>query len=149
MKQETLNVVCLKWGNKYPAEDVNKLYRMVSRYLSFPFDFYCITEDAEGLMPDIQLLPIHQPELAGWWHKLSIYRKDFYGITGTVLFLDLDIVITDSLDELFSYKPGQVCSVRDYGKCRWGNINSSVVRFEVGSLDYIWQGFLVNKDWII
>lgn len=149
MNQNTINVVCLKWGDKYPAEDVNRLYRMVSKNLQLPFKFYCITENTAGLVPEVEALPIYQPELAGWWHKLSIYRKDFYGLTGTVLFLDLDVVITDSLDELFDYQPGRVCSVRDYGKCKWGIINSSVVRFEVGQLDYVWQGFLANQQWIV
>jgi hypothetical protein len=144
-----VNVICLKWGNKYPAEDVNKLYHMVKHNLDRDFVFHCITEDSQGLSEEIQVLPLYDDTLTGWWHKLSIYRKDFYGLEGTALFLDLDIVITGSLDNLFDYKPGATCSILDKGGSKWNVINSSVVRFEIGALNYVWEGFQYNHDWIM
>lgn len=146
---EKINVICLKWGDKYPAEDVNKLYFMVKQNLTKSFDFYCITEDAIDLCEQIEVLPLYDDSLAGWWHKLSIYRKNFYGLAGTTLFLDLDVVITGSLDELFEYKPGKACSIADKGGSKWNVVNSSVVRFEIGELDYVWQGFQYNYQWIM
>ncbi|MBD3750773.1 MAG: hypothetical protein IE931_14925 [Sphingobacteriales bacterium] len=146
---EKVNVICLKWGSKYPAEDVNKLYSMVKRNLSIPFDFYCITENSDELLEGIKILPLYDESLTGWWHKLSIYRKDFYGLNGTALFLDLDVVITDRLNALFEYKPGRTCSIADKGGSKWNVINSSVVRFEIGELDYVWQGFQYNHEWIM
>ena len=144
-----INVVCLKWGDKYTCEDVNKLAYMVSQSLSKDYQFYCITEDGNGLDESIQTLPLFDEELEGWWHKLTLFRKDFYGLTGTTLFLDLDVVITGSIDEIINYKPGQVVAAQDYGRCKWGEINSSVVRFEIGQLEYVWNGFLSNKQWVI
>ena len=38
-------VVCLKWGNKYSAEYVNKLYSMVKRNLTIDYEFVCFTEN--------------------------------------------------------------------------------------------------------
>lgn len=144
-----INVICLKWGKKYPVEDVNKLYFMVKHNLSLPFDFYCITEEGFGLHDEINILPLFDDKLTGWWHKLSIFRKDFYGLCGTALFLDLDVVITDSIDQLFQYKLGKTCSISDKGGSKWNVINSSVVRFEIGELDYVWQGFEYNHKWIM
>lgn len=144
-----LNVICLKWGDKYPTTDVNQLYRMVERNLGLPFEFYCITEDSIGLSDEIKALPLYDVSLIGWWHKLSIFRKDFYGLSGTALFLDLDIVITKKLDELLLFKPGKTCSIQDNGGSKWNVINSSVVRYEIGELDYVWQGFLYNQKWIM
>jgi len=144
-----LKVICLKWGGKYPASDVNQLYSMVKKNLGVPFAFYCITEDAEGLLEGIKVLPLYDGSLTGWWHKLSIFRKDFYGLSGTALFLDLDIVITAKIDELFLFQPGRTCSIEDKGGSKWNVINSSVVRYEIGKLDYVWQGFLYNQKWIM
>lgn len=142
-----INIVCLKWGTKYSSEDVNKLFFMVKNNLSIDFKFFCITDDSSQLDSDILPLPIYDNSLEGWWHKLTILRKDLYDLQGTVLFLDLDVVITGSLDEIVSFEAGHVIAATDYGKCKWGQINSSVLRFEVGQLDYVWQAFLLNKDW--
>jgi tetratricopeptide (TPR) repeat protein len=46
-----LSVVCVKWGIKYDAAYVNKLYRGISRHVSLDFQFFCVTEDSRGLCP--------------------------------------------------------------------------------------------------
>ena len=58
---ETNYILCMKWGNKYSAEYVNRLYRMVSRHLSLPFEMVCLTDDKTGIYPQIKCYPI--PEL--------------------------------------------------------------------------------------
>ena len=40
-----LNVVCVKYGTKYGADYVNKLYYGVKKHLSLPHTFTCFTED--------------------------------------------------------------------------------------------------------
>lgn len=144
-----VNIICLKWGDKYSPDYVNKLYYMVKKSLQRPFKFYCITENSAGLLQNVNILPLYDDSLTGWWHKLSIYRADFYGLSGTTLFLDLDIVITRSIDDLFDYKPRKTCSIADKGGSKWNVINSSVVRFEIGALNYVWEGFQYNHDWIM
>ena len=47
------NVLCIKWGNKFPADYVNKLYRMVERHLSLPHRFVCLTDNTTGLNSEI------------------------------------------------------------------------------------------------
>lgn len=44
-----VNILCLKYGKRYPAHYVNRLYAGVSRNLRRPFQFYCCTDDAEGI----------------------------------------------------------------------------------------------------
>ncbi|RHY38782.1 hypothetical protein DYB30_013912 [Aphanomyces astaci] len=45
-----ITVVCVKWGVKYGADYVNKLYRGVARHLkSVPFTFCCLTDDPAGI----------------------------------------------------------------------------------------------------
>jgi hypothetical protein len=59
---------------------------MVKHNLSFAFDFYYITDDTKGLDTSIKALPLYDESLTGWWHRLSIFRKDFNNLSGTELF---------------------------------------------------------------
>ena len=97
--------ICVKWGNKYPADYVNRLYNMIKRQISSPFTLYCLTDDSEGMYPEIHPLPIIDSSLSGWWHKLSLFQEDFYGLKGDILYTDLDVVIVGELDEFFTYLP--------------------------------------------
>ena len=56
-----------------------------------------------------------------------------YRFGGTVLFLDLDLIVFRNIDNLFSYKPGRFCIIRDFNRkfhMNWNRMNSSVFRFE-------------------
>ncbi|MDY0136536.1 MAG: hypothetical protein RBS36_05130 [Thiomicrospira sp.] len=144
----TLNVICVKWGTKYGPIYVNRLFNMVKKNLTKPFNFYCMTDDATGLTHDIRVLPIADTSLSGWWHKLSLFKSGFYGLQGTALYLDLDVVITGSLDPLIDYEPEHFCIMRDTGRNKWDKFNSSIMRFELGTLNYVWDGFVYNQKWI-
>ena len=43
----SVNIICLKWGTRYPARYTNILYASVKRHLHRPFRFVCFTDDAE------------------------------------------------------------------------------------------------------
>lgn len=43
MGEEPVNIICMKWGTRYPAHDVNVLFRSIGRHLSRPFRFVCLT----------------------------------------------------------------------------------------------------------
>ena len=44
-----MKFLTLKFGERYSADYVNKLYKGIRRNSSDPFDFYCYTENPEGL----------------------------------------------------------------------------------------------------
>lgn len=138
-----IHVVCLKWGTKYPAAYVNKLHGMVARHLRLPFRFYCLTEDASGIHPEVTILPLPELGVRGWWYKLYLFKDDFFGLSGDLLFLDLDIVITGSLDALVTHEPGSFCIAPD---AKPGKYNSSVMRFRIGTLGFVWENFVYQKD---
>ena len=52
-----VNVMCLKWGNKYGPEYVNRLHNMVKRNLTIPHRFVCFTDDPKGLQEGIETFP--------------------------------------------------------------------------------------------
>ena len=67
---DTYNVLVLKHGKKYSAEYVNKMFRMVKKHCTLPFNFYCLTEDITGLDRDIKVIPLPGDiEANGWWFK--------------------------------------------------------------------------------
>jgi len=141
-------IVCLKHGQKYSYEYVNRLYRMVQRHCTLPYKFVCLTEDPDGLYDEIQTYNLPK-NLSGWWCKPYVFNPDL-PFNGTVLYLDLDVVIADNIDKLFGYSPHQWCVIRDFTRAmrpKWHKYNSSVVRFESGQLAHIWEEFEKNpKD---
>ena len=92
-----MKVVCLKHGSRYGPEWVTRLRDMVKRNLPIPHDFICITErpvDGVTCVPFPEDMPvIGQHE--GWWYKLALHKPGY--LTGDKLYLDLDVVINDSL----------------------------------------------------
>ena len=60
---EPVNIVTLKWGTRYGAEYVNKLFASVSRNITLPFHFICFTDDNEGLAEGITSFPIPEMDL--------------------------------------------------------------------------------------
>jgi len=141
-----VHVVCLKWGSKYSADYVNRLYRMVKRNLSHPFRFHCLTEDAVGLASGIEHLPLQSGALTGWWYKLSLFQRDFFALEGEMIYLDLDLVITGNIDFLVE-QPGAFVIIRNWSrKPMW---NSSVMRFPIGRYAQIWERFQARQEAIM
>lgn len=140
-------VMCLKHGTKYSAEYVNILYNMVKRNLSIPFTMVCLTDDKAGLNPDIQCIDLPK-DLTGWWCKPYMYNNNLpLPDNCTILYMDLDVVISGNLDKLFTYQPGEWCVIRDFTRAmqpKWEKYNSSVIRFRKGQLHDVWKRF--NDD---
>ena len=96
-------VVCLKHGEKYDASYVNTLYSMVKRNCSLSFEFVCFTENTNGLDSNIKTMPLPQiPAIKGWWYKPYFFSGDF-PLDGTILYIDLDVIIFRNIDKLFEF----------------------------------------------
>lgn len=145
---EPVKIVCLKWGTKYPAEYINRLYRMVNKHLSLPFEFYCLTDNTDELDSNIRVLDLElESGLKGWWYKLQLFKHDFYGLSGQAMFLDLDVVITGSIDSLFEFNADDFVIIKDLQQ---GKIyNSSVFKLQLGSQTHIWDSFIKDKAGIV
>jgi hypothetical protein len=161
--QTPVNVICMKWGNLYGPEYVNFLRAGVGRHLKRPFRFVCFTDDARGLRDDVQALPLPElglPKGQGdlRWRKLAVFRKPLHDLQGTTLFLDLDLVIVDSIDPFFEL-PGRFLIIRDDDLFRPKPLrrlnpardrflhsvgNSSVFRYEIGQHSYILDAYLAD-----
>lgn len=134
-------VICTKWGRKFGPHDVNRLHRMVTRFLPPPFDFYCVTDHPEGIDDGVEILPIPDVPVVGHrndhgWRKLSLFAPSLGGPRdGPVLYLDLDVAIVDSLEPFFEID-GEFRIIRDYRPLRVRHHytgNSSVFRYVAGA----------------
>lgn len=157
----TANVMCIKWGTKFPAYYVNRLYRGVARALDRPFRFICVTEHPEGIIPEVEVLPLpDEPFEApmvtamttgrrrGAWRKISLFRAGLADIDGPVLGFDLDVVITGPLADLFDHAPGKVCMARDWleeRRHRPGG-HGSVFRFDPARHGYLYDDFAAAPE---
>jgi hypothetical protein len=142
-------VLCLKHGTKYSADYVNKLYSMVQRHCTLDFEMVCLTDDSKGIDSNITVLKL-PGNLQGWWCKPYMFSNEL-PLNGTVLYMDLDIVIANNIDQLFTWEESSWCTIRDFTrKMRptWQKYNSSVVRFRAGELHYLWEDFAKNRKLI-
>jgi hypothetical protein len=161
----SVKILTMKWGSLYSSQDVNRLAAQVRRHLARPHRFICFTDDASGLDPEVEAMPL--PELGlppghgdTRWRKLALFRRDLGGLSGTALFLDLDLVVVDDLapffdlpgpffiirdDDLFRAKPlRRVNPARDRFLHSVGN--SSVFRFEIGKYGYVLDAYLADPQ---
>jgi hypothetical protein len=143
-----LNVLCLKYGTKYSADYVNKLYNMTQRHLTVPHRFVCFTEDSTGLNTNIEIRSLpHDSSIKGWWWKTYLFKADHFDKGDINLFFDLDIVIVNNIDKLVTY-PGTFLGFEDPGKIysRTSRLNSSVMRWTTGEYSDIWQTYLTDRQ---
>ncbi len=132
-----VNVICMKWGTLYGPHYANRLYAMTARHLARPFRFVCLTDDADGLRPEIEALPIpplrvDPPYENTPWRKLALYAPRIGDLSGPTLFMDLDVLVVGALDPLFDL-PGEYCIIHNWTHPDRIVGNSSVFRFEIGA----------------
>lgn len=134
-------LICINWGTKYGPDYINRLYGMVSRNITPPFTLTCFTDNSEGIRPEVHAVPL--PELSfqlpktkkGIWPKCRLWSQTLGELTGPVLFLDLDLVITGNLDGFFSFgDPNDVILARNPSNPLEKLGQTSVYRFPVGKL---------------
>jgi hypothetical protein len=146
-------IISIKWGTKYGAAYVNRLYGMVARNLTPPFTFTCFTDDESGLREEIRCLPL--PDLPcdlpvgtkGIWNKARLWSETLGDLSGPVLYLDLDVVITGSLDEFFHFGDEDEVILARHTRRPFERLGqTSVYRFPVGKLTPLKATFLANPQ---
>ncbi len=118
------NVLCIKWGTRYGSEYVNRLFYGIQSNLSLPLRFVCLTDDTRGIDPAVEThpLPVTPFDEAAFdakrggetWRKIGLFQPGLVGLQGDTLFLDLDVVVTGSIDDFFTYEPGKFCIIQDW-----------------------------------
>lgn len=146
-------IVCMKWGTRYSADYVNRLFGMVARNTSPPFRFVCMTDDPAGVDDRIETwdcpnIDIPEPHRHRGWRKVTLFAERLGDLTGEVLFLDLDIVIVDNIDAFFEYGEGFVV-MKNWSQPGARIGNTSVYRFTVGEHPYLLEQLEADPDPLI
>lgn len=148
-----VSVYCVKWGSKYGPEYVNRLWSMLERNSSIPFEMYCYTDDDSGICPWINIIPITDDTKESWWYKLDLLKN-----TGNCLLFDLDVLILKDPIRIFSYKTEKPTLIASRWKKPWsfykGNTkgqnstlyNSSVVKWSGDQGISIYNFFNTNDQ---
>ena len=151
-------MICVKWGQKYGPEYVNRLYAMAQRHTTGPLRFVCLTDDGAGLRPEVEVVALpelgceHPKNSAGKWRKLVMWGGNMpalTGLTGPVLFVDLDTVIVRNIDSYFTHgDPDRVYLARNWSKPFHRLGQTSVFRFPIGANPQILENFRANPQGI-
>jgi len=141
-------IICIKWGNKFGPEYVNRLYAMARRNITGDFRIVCFTDNTQGLRAEVETRELpqlgceHPERTIGKWPKVALWGKELGGLTGPVLFVDLDSVILSNMDGYFSYGSlDDVILARNWAKPFSGMGQTSIFRFPVGKNHHILEDF--------
>lgn len=155
---QLVNVICIKWGQKYGSDYVNRLHAMVSRHLTLPHRFVCFTDDKSGIDEHIDARDIPKvgfddfDQMVPWskghgWLKVTSFANPLEDIQGPTLFLDLDIVIVDNINCFFEPE-GEFRVIKEWDK-RDETGNTSVYRFEAGAHSDLIELIKTKKEQIL
>ena len=148
-----MNIILLKHGKKYSADDVNKQAESIKRFTDNPI--FCFTEDPKDVIIDY-IIPIPKsPRLMRWWNKMHLFRDDF-ALSGKCVLFDLDIEINENpFPYIENIDWNYPTFLREYSKkdlyytkhAYETELNSSVLAWTCGKHDEIWNLFASNIDY--
>ncbi|MEO9827303.1 MAG: hypothetical protein ABJF50_23105 [Paracoccaceae bacterium] len=150
-------VLTMKWGDVFPASYVNRLFSAVSANLEKPFKFVCLTNESEGLHPEIVHFPLPDLDLPperyahGAWPKLAVFQPDLYGLSGRCLFIDLDTVISGNLEPFFDFESpfSAIGSAHDWRRGKTvavPEVGTGIFAFDLGALPHVYESFMADKQ---
>lgn len=122
---------------------------MVDRNLGVPYEFVCFTDNSLGIDQGIRVLPLPKLPVSGWWYKPYFFSSDL-PLQGNILYFDLDVIVFNNIDYLFTYQPDKFCIIRDFNRhlrSDWNKMNSSCFRLVTGTQRHVWDDF-VSQDYV-
>jgi len=146
-----INIVCLKWGDKYGPEYVNRLFYAVERHVTREHRFWCVTEDDTGIDWRIRRSPLKIDHgLETWWNKIQLFSNDILVPQGEQIFyIDLDTLIVDNIDDLLTDQIPEIVVLRDFyhGIAKTaGLVGSGLMSWRHGQYQHIWDRFIKDPQ---
>ncbi len=155
-----ITVVCFHWFDPngrhnhlytYDVQYVNKLQSMLARHLSLPHELVCVTDEPEGLHPDIRVVPT-PAEVRDWpgmLRRLVIFREDAAELFGKrILLMDLDVVIlrditplVDRPEDFVTWEPRLYYVLNE----QYSRYNTGFLLMDAGARPQVWDEFSVER----
>lgn len=144
-EKDPINIVSFLWyGDRWDSNDmglkyVETLHAMISRNLSLPFKFICFTNLSLPIVEGIEYRLFAPPSWKGCLPRLWMYSPEAQ-LEGQVLALDLDIIITGSLDDIASYR-GEFCVRSKFQQGEEHKADGDIIGFRSGARKNLWDKF--------
>jgi hypothetical protein len=147
-------IICMKWGTRYGVEYVNRLASMIRRNTARPTRIVCFTDDCRDIAPGVETAPLPPITLparvaSSPWRKLSVWQYPLANLEGDVMFLDLDLVVTGSLDDFFDFEPGRYVAIDNWTQPGKRVGNTSVFRFPAGRHKHVYDDFECDPEAVL
>lgn len=142
-----LTVLCVRFGNKYGPEYVERLRNMVSRNLTVPYEFACLTDDHRSIKGVKIIHENNHGYSKAWWHKVHMFNPSL-GLDDRILYFDLDVVIHKNIDKLILGNGETFYGIRDFNRQfnpKWKILNSSVMSWMGNKEHDIYEMFIKNR----
>jgi len=138
-----VTVLCVKFGNKYGIPYVERLRNMVSRHITIPYEFVCLTDEPKPIEGVRSIVQRNAGYTKGWWHKVHMFDPSL-PLSGRILYFDLDVIVFNNIDRLAQYCTSEFVGTRDFNRKfypTWNKLNSSVMSWNAGTQTHIWEDF--------
>jgi hypothetical protein len=141
-----ITVTLWKWGTKFTAAHVAKMQSMLARHLSLPHRIVCITDKPKELPKGVTPAPM--PKTLAWdvkgLRRMWLYSAKASTLGDRLLQLDLDVVLTDSIDPIAARpEPFVIWKSDSNFKDKWA-YNATVMLVTPGAVDHIWKRYMAN-----
>lgn len=149
-----ISVVCWKWRQpslpaKFGPETVNVLRSMVARHYPHPHRFICVTDDAAGIDPAVEILPDfgdfaglpspHGVRNPACYRRLRLFHPQAAQWFGDrVVSIDLDLVLAGDVSALWN-RPEPFVMYGDTNPTTF--YNGSMVLLTAGARPSVWEDF--------
>jgi hypothetical protein len=160
MSSPVLSVVTWKWTARagyrstFTANTVNVLRRMVARNYPHPHRFICVTDDPDGLDPQVEVVPDwkdfvglsspHGGSNPACYRRLRMFSPDIGKVFGKrFVSLDIDCVIARDMTPIWNRPEAFVI---------WGDTNpqtvynGSMILMDAGARPQVWNDFDPKKS---
>jgi hypothetical protein len=142
-----ITVVLWKWGHKYSRAHLYKMRSMLARSLSGPYRIVCLTDTPKDCPPGIRaermpacVLPWDCKSLRRMW----IFSNDAARLGDRLLQLDLDLVLTDSIDPLVTRpEPFVIWKSDSNFRDKWA-YNPSLTLLTAGAMSHVFERYMKN-----
>lgn len=140
-----LDVITWLWGDKYSARDVVRLANACERHLSIAHRFHVFLERPCKLPARIVKHDIFDRDLIGrgCFCRLRMFDPAWQlncGFRGTIVSLDLDLVILSELDRYFA-GPESFMILQGVNAVNPNPFNASIMRLKAGHHAEVWDDF--------
>lgn len=144
MTLTSVDCACVIHGDLYDWSYVERLESMLRRNLTIDVRLHVYTEahrsvPSHMIKHELVEWDIKKPR-RGWWYKLQLFNPEHFA--GSLMYFDLDTVITGNIDWIWQLKSRYFWAVRDFKylwKPKYYGANTSVMWWDTTAFSHVWN----------